>query len=157
YDLLAQAEGGVCAITGWAGRPAKPGPPIADACTGVYGAFTILTALHERARTGQGAACSVSLFDAVTELMGYPLTYSRYTGVDHHPVGRGPRAVGPYGAYPSADGQTVVLGTTNDAEWQRLAAMIGRADLAADERYRRNPDRVTHRAVLDEAVAAWCA
>jgi len=86
------------------------------------------------------------------------LTWTRYTGIDQEPVGMGSPAVAPYGAYPTADGQTVVLGTTNDREWQRLAGdLMGRPDLAADSRYRRNPDRVAHRDTLDAEVASWCA
>ena len=69
----------------------------------------------------------------------------------------GSPALAPYGAYPTGDGQVVVLGTTNDAEWQRLTAMIERPDLADDERLRRNPDRVVHREEVDAAVSAWCA
>src|SRR4051812_27855360 len=157
YDLLVQAESGACAITGWAGAPAKPGPPMADACTGLYGAITILAALQERGRTGRGTTAAVSMFDTMAELMGYSLTYTRYSGIEQEPVGMGSPAVAPYSAYPTSDGRTVVLGTTNDAEWQRLATMIGRADLAADERFLRNPDRVIHRELLDAAVGAWCA
>jgi crotonobetainyl-CoA:carnitine CoA-transferase CaiB-like acyl-CoA transferase len=96
------------------------------------------------------------MFDVVTELMGYPLTWTRYTGVDQQPVGMGSPAVAPYGAYPTSDGRTVVLGTTNDDEWQRLAGqLLGRADLAADPRYSRNDDRVRSRAELDQILAAW--
>ena len=155
YDLLVQAESGGCAITGWAGAPAKPGPPMADACTGLYGVITVLAALH--GRTGRGLQASVGMFDAMAELMGYALTHARYADTEQQPVGMGSPAVAPYGAYPTADGQTVVLGTTNDVEWQRLAALMRRPDLAADERYRRNPDRVAHRAVLDAEVGTWCA
>ena len=55
-------------------------------------------------------------------------------------------AVAPYGAYRTADGHTVVLGTTNDREWQRLAReFLGRPDLADDERFRTNSGRVAHR------------
>jgi crotonobetainyl-CoA:carnitine CoA-transferase CaiB-like acyl-CoA transferase len=156
YDLLVQAESGVCAITGWPGQPAKPGPPFADVCTGLYGVITILAALHDRGLTGTGIAGSVSMFDTMVELMGYALNYSRYTGINQEPVGMGSPAIAPYGAYRTADGQTVVLGTTNDAEWVRLAAMIGRPDLGRDERYRHNHDRVRHRDALDEALAWWC-
>lgn len=156
YDLLVQAESGACAITGWEGMPAKPGPPIADACTGLYGAITILAALCERGRTGRAARASLGMFDVMVELMGYSLMWTRYTGVDQVPIGMSSPAVSPYGAYPTADGRMVVLGTTNDGEWGRLAQMIGRADLAADERFQRNPDRVQHRAQLDEAIAEWC-
>jgi len=157
YDLLVQAESGACATTGSAGAPAKPGPPMADACTGLYGAITILAALQERGRTGKGTTAAVSMFDTMAELMGYSLTYTRYSGIEQQPVGMGSPAVAPYSAYRTSDGRTVVLGTTNDAEWQRLAAIMGRLDLAADDRFLRNPDRVTHRELLDAVVGAWCA
>ncbi|WP_406276729.1 CoA transferase [Nocardia sp. NBC_00881] len=158
YDLLAQAESGACSITGWPDAPAKPGPPMADSCTGLYAAISILAALQERHRTGQGASIAVSLFDAMVELMGYPLTWSRYSGADQIPVGLGSPAVAPYGAYPTSDGHTVVLGTTNDNEWKRLAnELLKRPDLATADRYRRGSDRVTYRAELDRAIAAWCA
>lgn len=161
YDMLVQGETGVCAITGTQGAPAKPGPPFADTSTGLYAAIAILGALYERGKVRSpeaGGQVAVSMFDTMTELMGYPLTYTRYSGVEQQPVGMGSPAVVPYGAYPTADGQTVILGTTNDAEWQRLARdLMGRPDLADDERYRRGPDRVVHRAVLDAELAAWCA
>src|SRR5205823_12455312 len=48
------------------------------------------------------------------EWMGYALNHARYAGVDIEPNGMGSPAVAPYGAYPTADGQTLVLGTTND-------------------------------------------
>jgi itaconate CoA-transferase len=90
--------------------------------------------------------------------MGYPLTFTQHSGVDQEPLGMGSPAVAPYGAYRTGDGQTVVLGTTNDREWQRLSRdILQRNDLADDERFRTNSGRVTHRAVLEEAVGAWCA
>jgi itaconate CoA-transferase len=158
YDLLVQAEAGVCAITGRPGEPAKPGPPFADTSTGLYAAIAVLSALAERGRTGRGRQITVSMFDTVVELMGYSLTWSRYTGVNQEPVGMGSPAVAPYGAYPTADDRTVVLGTTNDGEWQRLTRqLLGRDDLAADARYARNDDRVKHREELDAVLRDWCS
>jgi crotonobetainyl-CoA:carnitine CoA-transferase CaiB-like acyl-CoA transferase len=158
YDLLIQAETGACAITGRPGEPAKPGAPYADTGSGLYAAIAALGALAERERTGRGRNLQVSMFDAAVDLMGYALTWTRYTGVDQQPAGMGSPAVAPYGAYPTADGRTVVLGTTNDAEWQRLTTkLLGRDDLAADPRYARNDDRVRRRAELDPVLAAWCA
>jgi len=157
YDLLVQAESGACAATGWQGHPAKPGPPMADVFTGLYGAVTILAALHDRGRTGRGHAVGLSMFDAMVDMMGYQVHHTRATGVNQVPIGMSSPAVSPYGAYPTADGQTVVLGTTNDAEWVRLAGMIGRPDLGADPRYSRNPARVAARDELDKVIAAWCA
>ena len=161
YDLLVQAESGACSITGFPGAPAKAGPPIADICTGLYAALSIMALLCERGRSTKsesGRAVSVSLFDTMTDLLGYALTYTQHSGIDQQPRGMGSPAVAPYGAYATADDQTVVLGTTNDREWQRYARdLLGRPDLADDERFRSNPGRVEHRALLDEQVAAWCA
>ena len=156
YDLLVQAESGVCATTGRPAEPAKAGPPIADASTGLYAAFAALAALRERERTGRGTTVSVSMFDTMVEFMGYPLTFTRHTGLDQDPVGLGSPSVAPYGAYRTTDGDTVILGTTNDAEWQRLCTLIDRPDLARDPRYARNVDRVAHRDELDMAISEWC-
>ncbi|WP_299577193.1 CaiB/BaiF CoA-transferase family protein [uncultured Williamsia sp.] len=163
YDLLVQAESGICSVTGTADAPAKPGPPVADVCSGLYAALTVLAALCGRRSPDPGAgppatSGSVSLFDTAAELMGYALTYTRHTGVDQEPLGMSSPAVSPYGAYATADGHTVVLGTTNDAEWRRLARdVIDRPDLADDARYARNADRVRLRADLDAVIEAWCA
>jgi itaconate CoA-transferase len=158
YDLLAQAEAGSLAITGFAGRPAKPGIPVADIGAGLYALSSVLTALFVRERTGAGAAISVGLFDVMAEWMGYALNLARYAGIDIEPIGVSSPAVAPYGAYPTADGQTIVLGTTNDKEWRRLAAdVLRRPDLADDPRYATNRDRVAHRAELDAVIGEWAA
>jgi itaconate CoA-transferase len=162
YDLLAQAESGACAVTGHPGAPAKPGPPMADISTGLYSALSILTLLYARdagSATGRhGNTVAVSLFDTMTDLMGYPLTFAQHSGIDQQPLGMSSPAVAPYGAYRTADGQTVVLGTTNDNEWQRLSRqLLERDDLADDPRFASNAGRCAHRDILDAAVGAWCA
>src|SRR5579875_230613 len=160
YDLLAQAESGACAVTGYPGAPAKPGPPVADISTGLYSALSILALLYSRdcGNDALGRAVSVSLFDTMTDLMGYPLTYTQHSGIDQEPLGMSSPAVAPYGAYRTADGHTVVLGTTNDQEWQRLSReILQRPDLADDERFSSNAGRVANRELLDEVIGEWCA
>ena len=158
YDLLAQSEAGACAITGIDGEPAKPGIPIADIGAGMYALSSVLAALFVRMRTGEGAAIEVGLFDVVAEWMGYALNVARYGGFDLEPNGVSSPAVAPYGAYRTADGQTLVLGTTNDREWLRLARdVLGRPDLADDPRYASNTGRCERRAELDAVIAAWAA
>jgi crotonobetainyl-CoA:carnitine CoA-transferase CaiB-like acyl-CoA transferase len=162
YDLLVQAESGTCAVTGEPGRPAKPGPPIADVTTGLYAALSILALLYSRddRRKGgaAGASVAVSLFDTMMEVMGYQLNWTRHTGIDQQPLGMSSPAVAPYGSFRTADGQIVVMGTTNDIEWQRLArGVIERPDLAEDKRLATNTGRAQHRDELDAAIGAWCA
>ena len=95
----------------------------------------------------------------MTEVMGYQLTYTQHSGVDQQPLGMSSPAVAPYGAYRTADGQTVVLGTTNDREWQRFAT----GDPGAHRPGRRSSGSHQLRpgartvTMLDEAIGAWCA
>ncbi len=161
YDLLVQAESGSCAATGFPGMPAKPGAPVADITTGLYSAVSIMALLLGRARSGAtdaAPAVAVSLFDTMTDIMGYQLTYTQHSGIDQEPLGMSSPAVAPYGSFGTRDGQTVVLGTTNDREWQRLAReIIERPDLAEDPRFATNPQRCTHRDELNAAIQSWCA
>lgn len=157
YDLLIQAETGSCSITGAPGHPAKPGIPIADVGTALYVYSTVLAALYDRERTGNGALIPIAMLDTVAEMMGFALNGVIHGGVEPQPVGMGSPMIAPYGAYPTSDAQTAVLGTTNDREWAKLAGMIGRPELADEPRYAHNDDRVAARGELDEVVGAWCA
>jgi crotonobetainyl-CoA:carnitine CoA-transferase CaiB-like acyl-CoA transferase len=160
YDLLVQAEAGSCAVTGYPDMPAKPGPAMADFTTGLYAATSILALLFARSQRGAvggSPQVELSLFDVMTDIMGYQMNFTQHSGVDQQPLGVSSPAVAPYAAYPTRDGQTVVLGTTNDREWQRLAReIINRPDLADDPRFSTNADRCEHRDVLNEAIESWC-
>jgi crotonobetainyl-CoA:carnitine CoA-transferase CaiB-like acyl-CoA transferase len=156
YDLLAQSEGGSAVLTGTPGHPAKSGAPLADLGAAMHAIAGVLAALHQRDRTGQGAAISVSMLDVVAEWMGFALNQARY-GAEPEPNGLSSPLVSPYGNYRTSDGHTIVFGTTNDGEWRRLATMMNRDDLAADPAYATNPPRVEARAELDAIIAAWVA
>lgn len=158
YDLLVQAEGGSCALTGTPGTPAKSGIPVADVATALYAYSAVLAALYDRRRTGRGTVVPLAMLDVVAETMGFALNQVLYGGPEPQPVGMGSPMVAPYGAYDTADGQTVVLGTSSDREWARFARdMLERPELVADPRFARNADRVARRAELDGIVGAWCA
>jgi len=158
YDLLVQSEAGSCAITGLPGQPAKSGIPVADIGTALYAYSSVLAALYQREHTGRGAVIGVAMLDVAAEMMGFALNQVLHGGGEPQPVGMGSPIVAPYGAYPTADGQTAVLGTTSDREWRRLTNdLLDRPDLAEDPRYARNQDRVDHRAELDQIVGEWCA
>jgi itaconate CoA-transferase len=92
------------------------------------------------------------------EWLGFALNHTMHTGIEWAPNGMGSPMVAPYGTYPTADRQTIVLGTTNDREWVRLATdLLNRPELARDPRYATNSDRCAHRAEVDAEVAAWTA
>src|SRR5207245_6616278 len=66
FDPIAQAAGGAMSITGERdGRPVKPGPTIGDTGTGLLMAFSIVSGLLERGRTGKGLRLQVAMQESV--------------------------------------------------------------------------------------------
>jgi crotonobetainyl-CoA:carnitine CoA-transferase CaiB-like acyl-CoA transferase len=158
YDLLVQSESGSCAVTGLPGQPAKPGVAVADIGTAMQAANAILAALYARDRTGQGAAITIAMFDVITDWMSWAYHQARATGENPQPRGMSSPVVSPYGAFVTSDDQTIVIGTTNDGEWKRLATrVLGRTDLAEDVRYATNADRIARRDDLDAVLVEWAA
>jgi len=76
YDLLIQSEAGFLSVTGTPAEPAKAGCSIADIAAGMYAYTSILAALLQRQRTGLGSHIEVSMLEALTEWMSYPLYYA---------------------------------------------------------------------------------
>ncbi len=152
YDLLVQSETGLVSITGTEQTPSKVGLSIADIAGGMYIYSGVLTALLQRARTGEGTAFEVSLFEALGEWMGYAMYYSmggappRRTGASH-------AAIAPYGPYATRDGQ-VIFGVHSNREWATFCRdVLERRDLADDPRFQSTQLRVANRAAMDAAIA----
>jgi crotonobetainyl-CoA:carnitine CoA-transferase CaiB-like acyl-CoA transferase len=158
YDLLIQAETGVLSITGSPAEPAKAGIPVADIAAGMYAFSGILAALLERGRTGRGRAVEISLFDALTEWMGYPVYFTAYGGTAPPRFGAAHPAIAPYGPFAAADGQ-VVIAIQNDREWASFCTgVLNRPELANDPRFATNTLRVANRdqllTTLDAALGS---
>lgn len=153
YDLLIQAESGLCSITGGPSEAARVGISIVDIATGATAYAAMLEALIQRGITGQGTAISVSMFDVLADWLTVPLL--------NHQGGKSPRRMGmahpsiaPYGVFTAGDGAQVLLAVQSDREWRMLCeGFMNRPELGTDPRYARNVDRVANRAEVDDAVA----
>ena len=154
YDLLIQAEAGFLSITGTPEAPAKAGLSIADTCSGVTAYHTILAALLKRGRTGVGDHVDISMLEAMTEWMGYPLYYS-LDGAEPPPrAGAGHATIYPYGPFPTADG-TILFGLQNDREWATFCRVVLEKPAMADEpRFKGNVGRADHRDEIDPVIRA---
>jgi itaconate CoA-transferase len=150
YDLLVQGETGIMSLTGDAANMAKVGISIADIAAGMYAYSGILAALVHRDRTGEALPVDVSLFDALTEWLAYPLYYTRYGGQAPQRMGTSHSTIAPYGSFATADGTLLLIAVQNDREWRRLCQVVlddpGRAD---DPLFATNSDRIAHRSALD--------
>lgn len=150
YDMLVQAESGVISLTGTAEFPAKVGISIADICSGLYAYSSILGALIGRGRTGRGERIDISMLECLTEWVTPPIYVWKGTG--RSPVRAGVRhnMIVPYGAYRCGDG-SVMFAIQSDREWRRFVELV-MPEVADDERFRTNPDRLKHRSALESRI-----
>ncbi|CAB3631146.1 CaiB/BaiF CoA transferase family protein [Achromobacter pestifer] len=158
YDLLIQAAAGLISVTGTPEAPARTGISIADISAGMYAYSGILAALLQRARTGQGLRVEVTMLEALTEWMSYPLNAAHYGGSPPARNGVAHPAIAPYGQYQAGDGKDIIFGLQNDREWVRFCTgVLQDPGIAQDARFSTNVLRVTNRQALDGLIAACFA
>lgn len=148
YDLILQGMGGLMGITGEEeGPPVKVGVAITDICAGMFAAYGIVAALRARDRDGRGQCVDAAMLDGQIAWLTYAAGIYFGTGENPRRLGSAHPSIVPYQAFATADGYlNVAVGS--EAIWERFCAALGREDLAADPRFRTNPERVAHRGEL---------
>ncbi len=150
FDQIVQGEAGFMAMTGHpGGEPTKFGVPITDILSGMFGAYGVVAALHERERTGRGQRVSTSLLASAVAVHAYQGT--RWTLGGQLPGLEGNRhpSIAPYGAFGCADGW-VNVAVGSEGLWGRFAPLV---DIAVDDpRFARNTDRVANVDALGRAI-----
>ena len=155
YDMLIQAEAGVASVTGGSESSAsRVGVSVCDIAAGMNAYEAILEALLARGRTGEGAAISVSMFDAMAEWMTVPLLQYE-GGAPPKRVGLAHPSIAPYGVFKTRDGADILISIQNDREWRVLAEkVLENPVLATDPAFATNVERVKRRPDVDGRVAA---
>jgi crotonobetainyl-CoA:carnitine CoA-transferase CaiB-like acyl-CoA transferase len=148
YDFLVQARGGVMGITGQpGGEPTKVGVAISDIVCGLFASNAILAALHRRAVTGEGARIEVPLFESTLGWLANRGQEYLVSGEDSGLIGNAHPSIVPYQTFDASD-KPLVVAVGNNPQFVHLCEAIGRPELAEDERYATNPDRVANREAL---------
>src|SRR5579871_865970 len=122
YDMLIQAESGLSSITGTR-EPSRVGVSVVDIASGMNAYEAILEALIARGRTGEGAALSISMFDAMADWMTVPLLQQE-AGAPPKRIGLAHVSISPYGAFRSRDGVDILISIQSDREWRVLAEKV---------------------------------
>ncbi|HLA92528.1 MAG TPA: CoA transferase [Actinomycetota bacterium] len=161
YDIIVQALSGLMSITGHpGGEPTKVGVALLDVVCGLYAANAIQAALIRRGETGRGGRVSVSLFDASVAAMVNQAANHLLGGLVPGPLGNQHPNIVPYQLFEAAD-RPFILAAGNDRLFERTCEVLGRPELAADERFATNEARVRNREslipLLSEAFATRTA
>lgn len=157
FDIVTQALTGVMSVNGVEDAPAaKMGLPIGDMSGGIFGAMSILAALHERHATGRGRLIDVSLYDGTMALLLHFAQLPALTGADPGPMGSRHPSVVPYDAFPASDG-SIIIACLADRFWGKLCAALDEPAMGADPRYATMALRRQHRTEIEPRIAAITA
>ena len=155
YDVIGQASSGLMSVTGWPdGGPTRIGTAMADTLAGYSLAIGLLAALQYRNQTGVGQKVDIGMMDSCIASM--QIIYPIYTM-----GGRIPERIGnryesnyPTDSFATKDGM-IVIGAANDKLWQKLCEVMGKPELATDERYDKNPKRVERHEEIKPIIEGW--
>lgn len=148
YDFMIQGMGGIMDLTGDPeGEPQKIGVAYVDIFTGVYSVVGILAALRQRDAIGEGAHLDMALLDVQTSVLANQAMNYLASGKSPRRMGNAHPNIVPYQVFPVADGH-VIVAVGNDGQFARFVSVLGKPELAQDERFRSNAGRVGRRAEL---------
>lgn len=152
YDVIAQGFSGIMSVTGEKdGPPLRTGPSISDACSGLYGALAVSSAIASLLRTGKGQEIELSLIGSSMAIMGYHYSSYLCSGVLPERIGSGHQSSVPFGCFKTGNGYITMGGG-----WPRVARTLGLEWMIEDPRFSTGDQRVANRVecnrLLEEAL-----
>ncbi len=158
YDILAQAISGYMSITGFPDQPpTRSGQSISDYYAGMLCAFSVVSALHYRHRTGKGQRIDLALLDSL--LVALDNLGERYTVGGEILTRAGNVSFGgsSSGVYATSDGHVAIAAGASDAVWGRFCEIIGRVDLIRDGGFATAAARRDRRDQIAGIIQGWTA
>ncbi len=152
YDYIIQGMSGLMSITGEPdGQPQKMGVAVTDILTGLYGVTAILSAIIQRDKTGRGQHIDLALLDVATSVTANQAMNYLTTGTVPKRMGNGHQNLAPYQVFDCNDGY-IIIATGNDAQYQRLCAVLELDEMASNKLFLKNADRLENRVALIEIL-----
>ncbi|HEX9278805.1 MAG TPA: CoA transferase [Casimicrobiaceae bacterium] len=154
FDLIAQGFAGLMSITGEpGGPPVKTGNPVADINAGILAFGGILAAYVHKLKTGRGQMVDTSLMEAALQQTYWQAAIYFATGGSPGPTGSAHVLTAPYQAFRARDGW-INIGGANQANWERIAEVLGHPEWRADPRFATNSARMENLDALSALMDA---
>ena len=156
YDILAQAISGYMSITGFPDSPpTRSGQSISDYYAGMLCAFSVVSALHYRGRTGKGQRIDMALLDGLLTTLDN--LGERYTvgGEILTRKGNISFAGSSSGVYSTRDGHVAIAAGSSNLVWRRFCQIIGKPELADDPKFATTAARRTYQADTAAIIQGW--
>src|SRR5919199_1982635 len=157
FASASEAISGLRGINGYPDQaPPRTGLSLGDTLAAQSAFQGILLALYARdARGATGQVVDAAITDACFAMLESAIPEYEKCGAVREPSGSIIPRVAPSNVYRSSDGKWVVIAANHDTLWRRLAELMGRPELADDERFATHAARGENQALLDEMVDAW--
>jgi crotonobetainyl-CoA:carnitine CoA-transferase CaiB-like acyl-CoA transferase len=163
FASACEAISGFRFVNGYPGEaPVRPNLSIGDTVSGLHAVIGILMALRAKDQAVEqgisgGQVVDVALYESMFNLLEAVIPEYDGAGVVRQPSGTTVTGIVPTNTYKCADGKFLVIGGNGDSIFVRLMQAVGRADIAGDEKYSTNANRVTHEQEIDKVLASWCS
>ena len=152
FDQIAQGMSGLMSVTGTAeSGPTRVGIAICDLLGGIFAAQGILLALEARHRTGRGQRVETSILEAIISILTWSAGIYFETGHTPGPAGNNHPLSSPHGVFKAAD-RPFNIAVGNEAMWRKFVGVIGRPELANDDRFKGTGHRIKNRKALTEEI-----
>jgi crotonobetainyl-CoA:carnitine CoA-transferase CaiB-like acyl-CoA transferase len=157
FGTLAEAMSGYAHVTGQPdGPPTLPSFGLADAVTGLCGAFAVMVALHERDTvSGKGQAIDLGIYEPMLTMLGHHFVDFDQLGIVAGRMGSRLPFASPRNAFKTQDGDWVAMSCSTQSVFVRACNAIGRPELITDVRYVNNQTRTENSETLDAVFADW--
>jgi CoA:oxalate CoA-transferase len=153
YDMVVQAMGGIMSVTGHpGGEPTRVGTSIGDLTAALFCTIGVVTALYDRALTGEARRVDVGMLDCQVAILENAMARYAATGVTPGPLGARHPSITPFGVFRAGGGTHLVIAAGNDRLFTRLCELIDRPTLAADPRFSSNDLRTQSESVLRDLL-----
>ena len=161
FARIFEAMSGFTHLTGEAdGPPQHMNFPLGDVIAGLFGAFSIATALAERnakpKAEQKGVEIDLSATEALMRLLDPLAAEYKFTGAARGRTGSRASYTAPSNVYQTLDGVWLTLVGSSDPIFARLCRAMGREGLEKDAKFATNVRRTENLVAIDDIVAGWC-